>query len=509
MLRLFEVDLRPVFPACDRGLFISFSHQASSHKEISLLPVRRITARMTDCEFTLGSHINRAFTCQIRIAEPTKKEAKTLDDKDVAPKILRSYYVWRRSSLLIAMPFIFIGMIFGLIDMVTQLSNEDNKAVFNGFGKFLIFIQTIDSTVLFIGMVVGLVWWNQFTKSVRVVRVAFLASFIMPLIPALFPLELTLNTETRYAISLEENEDYVFSFKLLSSIGYMLTLLPIIISFPGGMVRASLRIRWLLPESMLSGWILVISAPFYSTLLCIALIVALQVAGNFLLFLGTLLVVSAPWLYVIKGNLFVHLWTEEKKKLVFLVQRISGITTLIGYALIIIFAYTGDVSGVGFIGKADPDDPTSKTYLLSHAQAFRIYLETIGRLFVTTLMFSDTILRMNIENWQDFETSKLINEAEIMEHFKAFISAFHDQNDTAKDGQKKVTDAAEPVGNEKKVDIETFHDEGATEVVTQRDEYVPRKAPVTKATVPSKSSTGLDPDGGVNSSKSIIRINGP
>ena len=67
--------------------------------------------------------------------------------------------------------------------------------------------------------------------------------------------------------------------------------LPIIISFPGGALRSALRICWLLPKSMLSRWILALTAPFYSILLCVALIlvVVMQVAGNFLLFIGTLL----------------------------------------------------------------------------------------------------------------------------------------------------------------------------------------------------------------------------
>ena len=386
----------------------------------------------------VGTHIHRTFTCQISLIQPTKKEGKALDEKNVKLEALRSYYVWRRSSLLFAMPLLFAGMIFGVLDLTRHLRRDETKAVLNGFGKLLIFIQNMDSTVLFIGAMAGFVGWNQFTQSIRVVRISFLLSVVMPLIPALFPLEMTLNMDTKEAISIDAVRDDIVGLKLLISLSYMLTLLPVIISFPSGALRAALRIRWLLPESMLSGWILVFSAPFYSILMCITLIIVLQVAGNFVLFFGTLFVVTAPWIYVIRGSFFVHLWTEEKKKQVLLAQRISDVLTLIGFILIIFFAFTGDVSGIGFVG-----DPSSidTVYLLTYVQACRILIETLGRLFVTTIMFCDVILRMNLENWKDFETSKLKDEDEINERYQGFFEAFHDGKDTFKDGNQLDVEA--------------------------------------------------------------------
>jgi hypothetical protein len=406
-------------------------------------PTPTINGLNSSC--TIGSHINRAFMCQIRYAEPTPKESNVLDKQHVdTHEALRSYYVWRRSTLMVAIPFIFIGMIFGLMDLFHQLRDAHDANIYNGFGKLLILIQNIDSVFLFAGVVAGYVWWPQFKKSIQAVRIAFLVSFVLPLIPALFPLELSLNRQT--VITLDEANYDLFGLKVVLSLSYMLSLLPVIISFPGGLLRAALRIRWLLPESMLSGWILVISAPFYSLLLCITLIIVLQVAGNILLFFGTVMVVLAPWVYVIRGRVFVHLWTEEKKKQVLLAQRISGIVTLVGYVLIIIFAFTGNVSGVGFVGKTKSstdgddrydDDSTSSndgtTYLLNYTQAFRIFIETIGRLFITTLMFCDALLRMNLESWQDHETSRLKNEDEIGQRYKAFTDSYENNGKTNND----------------------------------------------------------------------------
>ena len=60
---------------------------------------------------------------------------------------------------------------------------------------------------------------------------------------------------------------------------------------------------------------------------------------------------------------------------------------------------------------------------------------------MTTLMFCDVILRMNLENWKDFETSKLNADVEIDERYQAFIEAFHNENDATEDGKQKEVEA--------------------------------------------------------------------
>jgi hypothetical protein len=322
-----------------------------------------------------GTHLSRAFMCQITQAVPNEKEVKVLSEQRMVDPTttphaaLQSYLVWRRSTFIVSIPFIFIGMILGIVDWIDALTNDANQEVFNGFGKLLITIQSVDSVFLFAGVLAGLIQWNQLTRSIQWVRWGFLISFIMPLIPALFPLEMIVKMDVYDAVT----DADIVGIKVILSMGYVLQLLPIIISFPGGAIRGALRTRWLLPESMLSGWILVMSAPFYSILLCAALIVVMQVAGNFLLFVGTLLVVAAPWVYVVKGSYFVRLWTDDTRIYAQRTQRVAGIASLIGYVIILIFAFTGDVSGVRFIGAATNDNDTS-IYLISYSVGFRIVI---------------------------------------------------------------------------------------------------------------------------------------
>ena len=71
----------------------------------------------------------------------------------------------------------------------------------------------------------------------------------MRLLTALFPLEMVIQKKYLDLLDDATITAYRFSFAFACAI----TLLFVIITFPGGTVRASLRIRWLLPNSALAG----------------------------------------------------------------------------------------------------------------------------------------------------------------------------------------------------------------------------------------------------------------
>ena len=149
-------------------------------------------------------------------------------------------------------------------------------------------------------------------------------------------------------------------------------------------MRAALRIRALLPESSLSSWILVISSPFYSVLILMALVVILQLAGNVLLIFGTLLLTINPWVYVYFRRLLVTVSTPKSEKQLDLLQRCIGVSNLIGFILIILYVITS------------PD----LTDYIEPAAVVRFALIGFSRTIVTTVLFGDVFLRMSITNWK-------------------------------------------------------------------------------------------------------------
>ena len=79
--------------------------------------------------------------------------------------------------------------------------------------------------------------WNKWRLSTRLLKIGWGASFILPLVPAIFPLE---HIYTQEVLDFYDNyatpEELAFyqSIKVVVAVAYMLNILPVVISFPGG-----------------------------------------------------------------------------------------------------------------------------------------------------------------------------------------------------------------------------------------------------------------------------------
>lgn len=234
--------------------------------------------------------------------------------------------------------------------------------------------------------IAAFVVWNKWRLSARLLKIGWGCSFILPLVPAIFPLEHIFTKEIVSAFKNGTPEEQAFfqTYKVIVAVAYMFNILPVVVSLPGGTMRAALRIRALLPESSLSSWILVISSPFYSVLILMALVVILQLAGNFLLILGSLLLTINPWVYVVFRRLLVTVSTEESEKRLDLLQRCIGLSNLVGFVLIIIYIISS----------------SEITEYINTAGVVRFALVGFSRTIITTVLFGDVFLRMSITNWK-------------------------------------------------------------------------------------------------------------
>jgi hypothetical protein len=369
----------------------------------------------------LLNHLNRVRICEIKSnAKPNEIEIKKLESENIHHPIVQSYYVWRRSCLLVSSPILCISMFLGIIDLGKELSDPAVRDGLNGLGKILVLLSGVDTTILFAAIVYAIVNWENMKKSMYAVRIGWLISFIMPLLPALFPMQMIF--KARLVDQLDDATIYMF--KLSFALSYALTLLPVTVTFPGGAVRASIRIRWLLPDSFIAGWILVMCAPFYSIVVCIALVVVMQIVGNGVLFVGILLIVLAPCIYVVRANHFTSDWSkEEKLNQVRATQKVIAVVSLCGYALFLLWAFTADENGMKPIGSKTSEFDTT-TYLLSYSQGFRMILEVFARTIVTTILFSDAILRVTLRNRSNEHQQRIENGNVMNEDFQAFLDNF-------------------------------------------------------------------------------------
>lgn len=174
------------------------------------------------------SHI-RAFRSKIAACRPTEKEAEALDNAGVSNARARSYLVWRRSCLVVASPFVSTSVILGLVGL-RDLSTESSR---NGLGNLMIILTGIDTLFMSIGMSLSMHLWSRATLSMRSLRYGWLASFVLPLVPALFPLEMLFKKDELDALEEELGEEaydaYILVVKLTWALRYAIQLLPVVI----------------------------------------------------------------------------------------------------------------------------------------------------------------------------------------------------------------------------------------------------------------------------------------
>ena len=136
----------------------------------------------------------RAFRSQIAGCKPTPKEGETLDEAGITNARARAYFVWRRSCLVLASPFVSTSMILGLIDL-KDLKDLTEENAFNSLGNLMLLLTRIDTLFLSVGMSLAMHLWSRPVVSMRSLRIGWVASFALPLIPALFPLEMLYRKE--------------------------------------------------------------------------------------------------------------------------------------------------------------------------------------------------------------------------------------------------------------------------------------------------------------------------
>src|SRR5262249_4117063 len=147
----------------------------------------------------------------------------------------------------------------------------------------------------------------------RLLAIGWTIAFMAPLVLALFPVH------WRYAM--QEGEARVQQealLRLVGAIAYYITLMPAGPAPLPGVRRALLRIKGVLPQSILPGWFLVGAAPFWIFLFLVIFATVNQVAGDALLIIGVIAVAGAPALYLVHFGLFtrpIHSDEDQKKLL--------------------------------------------------------------------------------------------------------------------------------------------------------------------------------------------------
>mmetsp|Transcript_15747 Transcript_15747/g.23856 ORF Transcript_15747/g.23856 Transcript_15747/m.23856 type:complete len:442 (+) Transcript_15747:56-1381(+) len=372
------------------------------------------------------NHIKRPFL-PIRSSVPNIQELTKLEGQNEA---LQNYAVWRRSSLFLAAPSVVLSMILGLVNYGIGLSHPGSDNL-NGWCKFIMFMAEFSDFFL-LGALLGAAFlFPQIRRSTQVLQIGWIVSLVSAFLPAIFPLEMLLANDVVIV-----DQAAFLQGKVALALTYAISLLPIVITLPGSAIRACLKVRNLFPNSSLPGWILMLTSPFYSLVVLIALVMVVQIWGNGLLLSGTLLLVIKPLGNVIWGRFFLEPNSEEVDRKIKILLLSSLGAGMLGLLLIAIWILTADVG-------------------LDVGTVVRLLFETIGRILVTTVVFCDFVVGMVLRDWEMAQKKKDVLVQEDYVDIEAFLQALKVQSTPKERTKAKDQDQKDPeAANEAKVNVE-------------------------------------------------------
>lgn len=329
----------------------------------------------------------------VKIA-PTPYETKKLEAAGITNPTLASYCVWRRTVLMLAFPSL---AFWGISSLGFLGADKEIFEPFNWLGKILIFLPIFAGILLVVGSAGALWHWTNPVLSNRWVMAGWLLSLGLPFIPAFFPIDVIAGEELLEQFRLDPTTHQLVNNTV--AVLYMIQLVPTFVSIPFGMVRASLRIRGLLPDSALAGWILMVTLPLKIMVLVLGLVLASQMIGHVMLIVAMTLYIIGPVAYFWNRKLYTDPVTGDWEERVQKRQAIVRWAGLVALILFSVWLFTADLYGKKIVGMADGDGDPTNDPIYTYSAIIRLIFEFMGRMFMATLCFADLFLRAAIANW--------------------------------------------------------------------------------------------------------------
>ncbi|MDZ4685090.1 MAG: hypothetical protein SH850_08360 [Planctomycetaceae bacterium] len=270
----------------------------------------------------------------------------------------------------------------------------------NALGKFADLLDIAAMYALAASAALAFVTWTRFRFSFRVLLAGFVFSFFVPMIVALCPWSWWGYDDATVDFR-QDPEQFIADMaeSLLYAAEYMITLLPTVLSLIPGVQRACLRIKTLLPESLLPGWYLVAAAPLYGLFLLVIFVGINQVASDPIFLIGMFLFLAAPAMYVVRADVFTGpLATDADFQRMRNVQKIIAGITVAAALLLVYYLTTQNVMGVRVVGL------DAKSSLLQPLDLVEFVLEFLARSMFMTVFGADLFMRMNLTSWQHNRT---------------------------------------------------------------------------------------------------------
>lgn len=265
-----------------------------------------------------------------------------------------------------------------------------------GFARFENLMHAAHLDAIALAALAALFCRNRFQLSYRILVAGFALGFLLPMALAMCPwswwgmVEVKITPGTDPAAYLQ-----VAVQRAIQAANYLVILLPTLLSLVPGALRAGLRVKTQLPESLLPGWFVAAASPFYSLCLLVPFVVAVQFTHDLLLLGGLFLLLAAPLVYAFRAGVFTNpRMSEADTDRMGRLQLTVGLMSLLASGLIVAWLLTRDIAGVHLVGVA-----AGKS--LFHPMDLVDYLlEYLARSLFVTVLGADLFMRISLRAWE-------------------------------------------------------------------------------------------------------------
>jgi hypothetical protein len=365
----------------------------------------------------VGLHFRRALGWDLRAMPVEPDEEARLLANAVDEENARRYLVWRRSVLLVVAIPTLVSAILATISWLLA-----DRSALSSLGLVLELLRLSALYALPLTAWLAARTWDRHRRSRNILVRGWLFAFLTPLLLALIPYTWRID----FAGVTEMQASQISALVAFAgALSVYVTLMPAVLSLIPGVIRGCLRIKTLLPESILPGLFLIAAAPLYILLFLVIFGSVNQLAGNVILIFAVLALLVAPVIYLVNAGTFIRpLRTPEEVARVSRVQMTATVVMGIGLLLLIVYAFTGSIMGKSLIGT---DEATSAMRPWD-LQLIQFPLEYFVRSLFTTAVVADLFMMMNLSLWRhsrDFQGSP---EAE---HYDRIMSEIEEVGERA------------------------------------------------------------------------------
>ena len=322
--------------------------------------------------------------------------------------ILQRHLAWRRSVLVLV---IAVTALTAAIDTATRLVGgpqfsfnfvlrlgpAEGPVEQTWFGDLADLLWVLSFYAMPVAALLALRLWARPRASRSILLAGWCASFLVPVAIALTPWSwwtVEPPPPTTQAARLARQYERIVEGLAWSNY-YVFALSPAVLALVPGLLRACVRIKRLLPESILPGWFLVAAAPFNSLLVLVTVVALAQVAPSPLLLTGMLLWLAAPLAYLARARTFTRpLCSPQDLRGLARVQVLAWALMLAACACLLTYAATWQVFGLRLVGLE------SRTSLVRPWEVARYFLDFLGRSLFVTVLGADLLLRATLSAWR-------------------------------------------------------------------------------------------------------------